>query len=214
MSGLFRMRKNLIVIDDFLQNAEQLREVGLGLNYPGIPGYFPGRNSAQRIAVDGLSELASNLAGERLAPVEQDYSHGKFRIALDGDKGEGDIHFDFRATWSGVLFLSRPEDCRGGTEFFRHKATGTDQAPNSEAELKALGFADYNDLINKVVREDGTHRDRWDVEMTVPMRFNRLVLFNSWLWHTAGPSFGNSLENGRLIYLMFFAPPKTLSVTL
>jgi hypothetical protein len=25
------------------------------------------------------------------------------------------------------------------------------------------------------------------------------------LWHTAGESFGDSLENGRLVYLMFFA---------
>ncbi|MFQ5347644.1 MAG: hypothetical protein ACE5ED_07350 [Rhodothalassiaceae bacterium] len=36
------------------------------------------------------------------------------------------------------------------------------------------------------------------------MRFNRLVLLRPWLWHTAGPGFGNSLENGRLVYLMFY----------
>ena len=40
--------------------------------------------------------------------------------------------------------------------------------------------------------------------MTVPMRFNRLVLLQPHYWHTAGPGFGDSLENGRLIYLMFF----------
>lgn len=208
------MQTNLIVIDDFLQNADQLREVGLQLSYPDIPGYFPGRNSMERINVDGLTELASHAAGERLAPVGGDYSHGKFRIALEGDKGEGDIHFDFRATWSGVLFLNRPEDCQGGTEFYRHKATGTLQAPNTQAELNAMGFGDYDELITRIVREDGVHRDRWELEMKVPMRFNRLVLFNSWLWHTAGPSFGNSLQNGRFIYLMFFAPARTISVTL
>ena len=43
------------------------------------------------------------------------------------------------------------------------------------------------------------------VTMRVPMRFNRLVLLRPWLWHTAGEAFGDSLENGRLIYLMFFA---------
>ena len=36
------------------------------------------------------------------------------------------------------------------------------------------------------------------------MRFNRLVLLQPNYWHTAGPGFGDSLENGRLIYLMFF----------
>jgi hypothetical protein len=29
------------------------------------------------------------------------------------------------------------------------------------------------------------------------------VLLRPWLWHTAGPGFGDSLENGRLVYLMF-----------
>jgi hypothetical protein len=31
------------------------------------------------------------------------------------------------------------------------------------------------------------------------------VLLRPWLWHTAGPAFGESLEDGRLVYLMFFA---------
>jgi hypothetical protein len=43
--------------------------------------------------------------------------------------------------------------------------------------------------------------------MTVPMRFNRLLLLRPWLWHTAGPGFGQTLEDGRLVYLMFFVRP-------
>jgi len=39
------------------------------------------------------------------------------------------------------------------------------------------------------------------------MRFNRLVLLRPWLWHTSGPGFGDSIENGRLVYLMFFFKP-------
>jgi len=40
--------------------------------------------------------------------------------------------------------------------------------------------------------------------MTVPTRFNRLVLLQPSRWHTSGESFGDSVENGRLVYLMFF----------
>lgn len=200
------MRKNLIVIDDFLENAAQLREIGLKLNYPDIPGYYPGRNSVERISIDGLTDIVGEITGDALEPVVQDFSHGKFRIALSGDTGQGDIHFDFSATWSGVLFLTRPEDCQGGTAFFRHRASGTEQAPATEAGLRAMGFADYNQLVQKIVQDDGTDRTKWEMQMQVPMRFNRLVLFNSWLWHTAGPSFGDRLENGRLVYLMFFTP--------
>ena len=38
------------------------------------------------------------------------------------------------------------------------------------------------------------------------MPSNRLFLLRPWLWHTAGRGFGDRLENGRLVYLMFFAP--------
>lgn len=36
------------------------------------------------------------------------------------------------------------------------------------------------------------------------MRFNRLVLLQPHYWHTSGIGFGNSVENGRLVYLTFF----------
>ena len=40
--------------------------------------------------------------------------------------------------------------------------------------------------------------------MTIPMRFNRLVLYRSWLWHSFTENFGDTLENGRLIQIFFF----------
>jgi hypothetical protein len=40
--------------------------------------------------------------------------------------------------------------------------------------------------------------------MTLPMRFDRCVLFRPWLRHTSGVDFGDSIENGRLVQLLFF----------
>ncbi len=39
--------------------------------------------------------------------------------------------------------------------------------------------------------------------MTIPMRFNRCVLFRPWFWHTSGESFGDQGANARLIQLFF-----------
>lgn len=50
------------------------------------------------------------------------------------------MHIDGPVEWSGILCLSRPQDRRGGTEFFRHLPTGTDHAPTSLDELQAMGF--------------------------------------------------------------------------
>ena len=111
---------------------------------------------------------------------------------------------------TGRASFSRPEDCRGGTEFYRHKRTGTDRCPINTEALSKVGYASYEDLQRDILDKDALERSEWELTMTVPMRFNRLVLLQPQYWHTAGPGFGDSLENGRLIYLMFFlrGPPQ------
>ncbi len=198
------MPTTLIVVDDFLQNARDLREAALRLTYPDLQGAFPGRNSLERIDIDGLVPQVSHLVGEPLALMSPLQSHAKCRITLAADKGRARVHID-PSYWSGILYLSRPEDCRGGTEFFRHRPTDSDRAPIDHAELAARGYASMDEMHREIIEKDSLDDSKWEQTMQVPMRFNRLVLLRPWLWHTAGEAFGDRLENGRLVYLMFFA---------
>ena len=198
------MPTSIIVVDDFLDNAQELRDAALRLPYLPPQGAFPGRNSVGRLEIDGLSEQVSRLAGEPLVPISPLESHAKCRITLAGDAGRAKVHVD-RSHWSGILYLSRPGDCRGGTEFFRHKRTGTDHWPLSQAQLEAMGYATREEMHRDIVEGESNDDSQWEMTMREPMRFNRLLLLRPWLWHTAGPAFGDSLENGRLVYLMFFA---------
>ncbi|GAA3914782.1 DUF6445 family protein [Luteimonas lutimaris] len=200
------MPTSMVIVDDFLapHDALQLRRTALGLTYPNLQGAFAGRNSQERLEIEGLSEAASRIVGEPLKPVSPLQSHAKFRITRAGDVGRARVHVD-SAHWSGILYLSRPEDCQGGTEFFRHRETGTDRAPFNDEELAAMGFSSREQMYHQLLERDGTDESKWEMTMRVPMRFNRLVMLRPWLWHTAGPAFGDGLENGRLVYLMFFA---------
>src|SRR3546814_12094042 len=94
--------------------------------------------------------------------------------------------------------------CQCGTEFFRHIPTNTERAPYDDAELAAMGYASRKEMFSAVINRDGTDDSKWEMTMRVPLRFNRLVLLRPWLWHTAGPAFGDRLQNGRLVQLMFF----------
>ena len=40
--------------------------------------------------------------------------------------------------------------------------------------------------------------------MLCPMKYNRLVLFRTHLWHSHNYNFGDTIENGRLVQLFFF----------
>jgi hypothetical protein len=195
---------SVIIVDDFLEQAENFRAAALRLSYPEREGeYFPGRNSIQRLALEGLEQEISAIVREPLAPLTNLRSHAKCRIALAGDDQEARIHVD-PSHWSGILYLSRPEDCRGGTEFFRHIETGMDRVPLGPEDLARAGFSSYDQLQREIMDRDVADRSRWECEMVVPMKFNRLVLLRPWLFHTSGPGFGDSIENGRLVYLMFF----------
>jgi hypothetical protein len=199
------MTTSLIVVDDFLAQPDAMRRDALGLEYPDLEGPFPGRNSLERLQLPGLTETVSGLTGERLRPLDPPMSHMKCRVTLASDPVDAQVHID-PGYWSGILYLSRPQDCRGGTRFYRHRGTGSERAPLTIDECRAMGFEDAKAMQAGMVERDGKDPSKWEQVMEVPMRFNRLVLLRPWLWHTAGPGFGKSLEDGRLIYVMFFLP--------
>jgi hypothetical protein len=195
----------MIIIDDFLADPHEMRRQALALGYDPATkkGNYPGLLSSRALPISGLDEAVSARAGVRLQPAAGT-THQYCRLTLRGDTGRSGVHID-PCFYSGILYLSLPEHCRGGTEFFRHKPTGLERVPQNDLELARTGYPDVNKLIENVVNADTLKPARWERTMTVPMRFNRLILFSPWLFHNSAPGFGDRPENGRLVDLMFFA---------
>ena len=198
------MYKSLLVVDDFYSNPMEVRRAALSADYPAVTGVrtFPGRNSAQPFSVPGLDQVASQLANEPIAgdTANANSFHCHFRITVGGEVGRYNVHADpSHLAMVGICYLTLPEHCQGGTTFFRHRQTGTDRTPRQE-DLEAAGYASVAELLQR----DGKETARWETLMTIPMRFNRLVLYRPFFWHSAGPAFGDAPENGRLIQLFSF----------
>lgn len=202
------MLPSLLILDDFLSDPLAARRAALALDYDASfkRGNYPGHISTTPLAIQGLDARISDIIR---APVEPapGTSHNHCRITLKGDKGRSGVHID-PAFYSGILYLSLPEYCKGGTEFFRHKRTGLERVPNDPVEVTKAGYPDINMLIEDVVNRDTMNKAKWERTMLIPMRFNRLILFSPWLFHNSGAAFGTSPENGRLVHLMFFAKAK------
>lgn len=193
-----------MVIDDFFPDPDAVRQAALRLDYPAAPkgALYPGRNSRQRLDVQGIDVQIGNILGTKVVPLFTD-AHAHCRIAFEGEKGEGGVHVD-PAHWSAIICLSRDEDCRGGTEFFRHKRSGLDRAPVFEEDLEAYGYSSVGEVWNDVFWPETNDRSKWTREMVLPMKYNRLLLFRSYLWHDAGPGFGTTREDGRLIMVLTY----------
>ena len=202
------MLPSLLIVDDFLQDPWAARRAALALDYDPARqhGNFPGLNSSTPLDTSALDAAVSRLLGVKLgaAPGTQ---HGHCRLTPKGAKGRSGVHID-PASYSGILYLSRPEDCArpdaGGTDFFRHKRTGLESVPQDPAKIAASGYADINAFIEDVVNKDTAIPAKWERTMRVPARFNRLLLFSPWQFHNAAPGFGATPEDSRLVMLLFF----------
>ena len=77
--------------------------------------------------------------------------------------------------------------------------------------LKLLNKQDIMDLLNQ--KEHGGQQSMEKVLIEIngqdtfsPMKYNRIVIFRTDLWHSHNYNFGDNLENGRLVQLFFFNP--------
>jgi hypothetical protein len=194
--------EKIIIVDDFLSKPHEMRKHGLAAAFPPAKDApYPGRNSAQTYELKKLDQYIERLVGQNLKPAPNT-SHGSFRLCLGNETGGGGVHID-PCHWSIILYLSRPEDCVGGTDFFRHRPTRTVRAPVFPGEAEQLPMS-WDAIRQDMIGANGKDPTKWEKVRQVEMRFNRLVLFRPWLWHDAGPGFGTTPENGRLIYVAFY----------
>jgi hypothetical protein len=200
---------SLLIVDDFLKDPWAARRAALALDYDPSRqhGNFPGLNSSTRLDTGAIDAAVARLLGVKLGPAPGT-QHGACRLTRKGDKGRSGVHID-PASYSGILYLSRPEDCAkpdaGGTDFVRHRRTGLEAVPQDPAKIAASGYGDINALVEDVVNKDTTLPAKWERTMRVPARFNRLLLFSPWQFHNAAPGFGSTPEDARLVMLLFFA---------
>lgn len=202
------MLPSLLIVDDFLSDPYAARRAALGLGYDPAEqhGNFPGLNSTRALDTASIDAAVSRLLGVKLGP-QPGTQHGHCRLTGKGAKGRSGVHVD-PAAYSGILYLSRPEDCArpdaGGTDFFRHRRTGLEAVPQDPARIAASGYDNLDALIEDVVNKDTCLPAKWERTLRIPPRFNRLLLFSPWQFHNAAPGFGTTPENSRLVMLLFF----------
>ncbi len=206
------MRLSYLIIDDFYDDPHAVRSAALHTDYARMAdgANYPGDNSAEAFELEGLNEFVSNLVHEPVMGTPNT-GHCRFRIATAGAEARARfrMHVDGDSYWSGIVYLSLPEHCRGGTEFYRHKELGTDRAPIYDSEVAPFGSQSCARFTQDLIHRDSNDESKWDHVMTIPMRFNRCVLFRPWFWHTSGESFGDQGANARLIQLFFFTLDKS-----
>ncbi len=207
----------LLVVDDFLPDPQAWRDWAQKQTYTDsrthLHGNFPGQQTVGGFEVPEHMQRIADGIGRDLKWSWP--GHGAFRISPAGSLARSDIHVDHgdsRVAYAGVLYLSLPEHCRGGTSFWRHRETGWARAP-SPALARASRFGSVGHFIQTQASGQSQPfdhltggRNQWDLLFEVPMRFNRLIVYRSDYFHSVSEVFGQGLADGRLVQLFFFEP--------
>lgn len=197
------MHQSIIIIEDFYDDPKAIRDLALGQSFKSHnSATYPGANSTGALFNEEISAKINAITGEQLEPMPS-MANGVFRTSPASSTHKQDIHIDPGADWAGVLFLNLPHQCKGGTYFWKHKEYGFEWCPRTPEEGAQYGFKSYEEIQKKIIYGDGLDRSKWDLTVNTNMRFNRLVLFRPWMWHSHGENFGTTKFDSRLVQVFF-----------
>ncbi len=185
------MIERLRIFDDFAQRPEIVRELALKHGFESVP--FKGH------VYHGIGRGYDPMLFERIAqaigPIEpcmQFFRIGKSDVPLTtyihADVNCGDL--------AAVLYLN-PQSEHGGTAFWRHRELGIEAIPNPGHITP-----EFAERINA----DGNVDALWEQTLFVPMRWNRLIVYPTKLFHSRYPNAveAATAEAGRLVWCGFF----------
>lgn len=188
-----------LILDNFYDDPDRLRELALSLEFSSRAKNLPAQRSTRSVIPEEASKAFRSILQLDLGGAENRIPYnGCFQLMRAEDSKRSYVHADQAATWAALVYLSEKTEPRGGTSFFRHKATGLSRLPDSsslkQGELEKL---------KAMFRADRAKPAKWTELDRVGFVYNRFVLYDAQLFHRNGKTWGSSVRNGRLTHNFF-----------
>ncbi len=201
MSTCFHCRTPaLLVIDDFYRFPDEVRADALSAEYEADGRYFKGTRSKKKFLYPYVKEEFERLLRVRITDWLDQPANGSFQKTTEEDPlvWHSDTQGYAAAVYlnpRGVYFpYNMPVESIGaGTSFWRNTLTGARRPPS--------GPADYQETYSEF---NLTHPDNWELVDRVGSVYNRLVLWDAQLIHSATSYAGFTEADPRLVQLFFF----------
>ncbi len=183
----------LLVVDDFYQHPDEVRRLALDQEYEADDRYFKGLRSKKKFLFPYLKEEFERLLGVRITDWMDQPANGSFQKTVAGDPLVW--HSDTQSYAAAVYLSDGSLDC--GTSFWMDRSF-KQRRPDVNPETNASIYSKYNLL----------HPDNWILVDRVGSVFNRLVLWDAQLIHSATSYEGFAEADPRLVQLFFFSVAK------
>jgi hypothetical protein len=197
------MEKNTIVIDDYYRDPDVVRQYAMDAPFrlfseAEYPGYIYDEKPYQvRRSMKRFSEiLQSNLCWHG-APGHFRYVKEELDLGFYGLIHTDELHY------AGLIYLNTPQQCRGGTSLYKHKETGIESWLDVNQEMLDEYKKTPEEFIHWIQTESND-LTKWEEVTHVSMVYNRLLIFNTWRFHSLSEPFGKSKRSARLTQNFLF----------
>lgn len=187
------MKLYSLVLDNFLARPREARDQLLKLPFKEVVSEFDGvaypdicRDLPQILCEEFQAKIAILIGS--IDPVII-----FARLSTLGNNAPHQAHTDARmGQFTAIIYMNLPHQCLGGTSILEHKE-GMVTQPTTDQGIQLLD-------------RDCNISQKWNIVGGSQMKFNRMFLVASELFHRSEPigGFGKDLNDGRLVLTMFF----------
>jgi hypothetical protein len=193
---------SIAVIDNFYSNPNEVRELALSLTFNSSAGH-KGKRTEVKYIVDGTRNKIEELLGKKILNWSNQPCNGVFQYCTSSDPIV--YHYDSQL-YAAVVFLTPNAPPETGTSFYRHKKETWLTKDPSDYQIwdNENHLQTFHDNIMGTEDDDFLDSTKWEEIDRVGNVYNRFVLWDAKLIHSATTYFGKSKENGRLFHMFFF----------
>ena len=194
-----KLTPDFVVIDDFYENPDEVRDFALSCKFAPHLQYHKGQRTEEKFIPNGIKEKFESLLHTKITSWEDQGANGVFQFCTAEDQLV--YHID-NQSYAAVIYLTpnAPPSC--GTTFFKSRRTGLRASP-SQQDCERLN-KNEQDLSYEIFQNNFYDKTDLEIVDVVGNVYNRLVIWNAKLIHAASEYFGDKKENSRLFHMFFF----------
>ena len=197
---------HILVVDNFLKDPDAVRQFALGQVFVANEQRYKGKRTAERFLWPGLKEEFERLLNWQISNWTTLDTNGCFQVT--GHQDPIVWHHD-NQNYAAAIHLTPSAPVGAGTSFWRFKPNGCRRPASHPSESHRFSSDEQRDkAMESVYTLDSILKpDPWELVDKVGSVYNRLVMWDSKLFHSASSYEGLAGEtpsSSRLIQLFFF----------
>jgi hypothetical protein len=205
-SAFTRAVPHVLAVDNFFNDPDEIRAIALAQEYSEDLRFYKGGRSNQRFLWPHMREELGRLLGTRVTNWLNLNANGVFQQTSHQDPLVW--HHDLQS-YAAAVYLTPDAPPQSGTSFWRDRTYGCRRKPDHPLERARLGSDEAVEAARSVVYDKYNieHGDNWELMESVAGLYNRLVIWDAALFHSA-TTYDHFNADGaaptRLVQLFFF----------